>query len=65
MNAGRQASARSRTWALERATFLELDPREISPETIRPIRREEYERMVMMGLFADERMTIAEILGEG
>lgn len=35
-----------------------LDPREISPETPRPISRVEYERMVEMGLFEDERVEL-------
>lgn len=37
-----------------------LDPREISPDTIRPILRVEYERMVQMGLFADEHVELLE-----
>ena len=35
-----------------------LDPREISPETPRPIRRCEYERMVELGLFEGERVEL-------
>jgi Uma2 family endonuclease len=37
-----------------------LDLREIAPETARPIRREEYERMVELGLFDDERVELLE-----
>jgi Uma2 family endonuclease len=35
-----------------------LDPQEIAPERPRPIRREEYERMVALGLFEDERVEL-------
>jgi Uma2 family endonuclease len=35
-----------------------LDQRAIAPETIRPIRRAEYDRMVEAGLFADERIEL-------
>jgi Uma2 family endonuclease len=35
-----------------------LDWQEIAPERPRPIRREEYERMVSLGLFQDERVEL-------
>jgi Uma2 family endonuclease len=35
-----------------------LDPSEIQPDEARPIRRSEYERMVELGLFEDERVEL-------
>lgn len=35
-----------------------LDAESLSPEHIRPLRRHEYERLVEMGLFADERVEL-------
>jgi Uma2 family endonuclease len=35
-----------------------LDPSLIAPEKVRPIKREEYDRMVEMGLFASERVEL-------
>jgi Uma2 family endonuclease len=35
-----------------------LDPRTIAPERIRPLKRTEYERMVELGLFEDERVEL-------
>jgi Uma2 family endonuclease len=35
-----------------------LDPQEIAPERPRPIRRDEYDRMVALGLFEDERVEL-------
>ncbi len=37
-------------------TVLDLDP--LAPETLRPLRREEYDRMVEVGLFEDERIEL-------
>lgn len=37
-----------------------LDLREIPPETIRPIRRAEYDRMVALGLIEDEHVELLE-----
>lgn len=37
-----------------------LHPEEIAPETARPIRRDEYERMVELGLFEDEKVELLE-----
>lgn len=39
---------------------LVLDPREVSPETIRPLRRGEYERLVALGAFDDEPVELLE-----
>jgi len=35
-----------------------LDPRDIAPETPRPLRRSEYDRLVDMGAFEDERVEL-------
>jgi len=35
-----------------------LDPGPLSPERIRPLRRREYERLVELGLFGDERIEL-------
>lgn len=35
-----------------------LDPREILPETTRPLRRAEYERLVALGVFEGERVEL-------
>lgn len=37
-----------------------LDVREIAPETLRPIRRVEYEQMGSLGLFEDERVELLD-----
>lgn len=37
-----------------------LDAREIVPERLRPLRRNEYDRLVEDGLFADERIELLE-----
>ena len=42
--------------ALSSRTMLELD--DLAPERIRPLRRVEYERMVELGLFEDERVEL-------
>jgi Uma2 family endonuclease len=35
-----------------------LDPQQIAPETLRPLRRLEYERLVSTGAFEDERLEL-------
>ncbi|MCG8421764.1 MAG: Uma2 family endonuclease [Proteobacteria bacterium] len=35
-----------------------FDPAYVAPETIRPLRREEYDRLVEQGLFDDERLEL-------
>ncbi|MBX3248381.1 MAG: Uma2 family endonuclease [Myxococcales bacterium] len=37
-----------------------MDPREIDPETLRPLRRDEYERLVRLGAFEGERVELLE-----
>src|SRR5688572_1840129 len=37
-----------------------LDPREIQPETVRPLRRREYEKLAELGLFEGERIELIE-----
>jgi Uma2 family endonuclease len=37
-----------------------LDPAQLAPETVRPLLRREYEAMVALGLFEDERVELIE-----
>lgn len=39
---------------------LMLDPSQIAPDTLRPLSRREYERMVALGMFEDERVELLE-----
>lgn len=58
-------SARCARWAADRAAVAwypdaVIDAAAIAPATIRPLRREEYDRMIEMGAFTDEKIELLE-----